>query len=312
MSNSIVVSIVCTTYNQESFIGQAVESFLAQILSVPYEIIIHDDASTDGTREILRNYAERYPQRITVIQQNSNIYSTGQRVFDVALSYAKGEFIAPCEGDDFWCDPLKLHKQLVFLTENSDFGAVFTDTNVLNQTTQSTALSHDASRGFNPPTGDVKADLVRGNPYKSCSVLLRALALNGYQVHADFLKAKMLDYILWLHVASNYKIGYLNESMATYRVLPHSASHFSVNIGKIKFEKSAYKVSVYFNKCFGHVVNSGELKSAYAHNMFIYFLKKRQFKVAVQYARCDKHFLVQLLAVVKRQVRALICRWQKT
>lgn len=308
MSNSIVVSVVCTTYNQQAFIGQAVDSFLAQRLSVPYEIIIHDDASTDGTRDILKGYAERYPDVITVIQQQSNIYSTGERVFDIALLQARGEYIAPCEGDDFWCDPLKLEKQLKFLKENADYGAVFTDTNVLDQSTQSTALNHDASRGFSPPAGDVKAALVRGNPYKSCSVLLRAAALEGYQQHADFLNAKMLDYIIWLHVASRYKIGYLKDSMATYRVLPQSASHFATHSGKINFEKSAYKVAVYFNKLFGGLVKQSELKSAYAHNMFIYFLKKKRFTAAVRHARCDMYFAVQALAVVKRQVRALVRR----
>ena len=309
MSNSIVVSVVCTTYNQQAYIAQAVDSFLAQRLSVPYEILIHDDASTDGTREILKSYAERYPDVIKVIQQQTNKYSTGQRVFDIALSYARGEYIAPCEGDDFWCEPLKLEKQLAFLKKNTDYGAVFTDTNVLNQSTQSTALNHDASRGYLPPAGDVKADLVRGNPYKSCSVLLRAEALKGYHQHADFLKAKMLDYILWLHVAQNYKIGYLNESMATYRVLPQSASHFIAHDGKIKFEKSAYKVAAYFNKHFGNIVRKDELKSAYAHNMFVYFLKKRQFKTAAQHVRCDMYFAVQALAVVKRQMQALVRRW---
>jgi Glycosyltransferases involved in cell wall biogenesis len=101
VSKSIVVSVVCTTYNQEAFIGQAVDSFLAQRLSVPYEIIIHDDASTDSTPEILKGYAERYPDVIKVIQQQSNKYSTGQRVFDLAVCHARGEYIAPCEGDDF-------------------------------------------------------------------------------------------------------------------------------------------------------------------------------------------------------------------
>lgn len=312
MSKSIVVSIVCATYNHQAFIGECIESFLAQRLTVPYEIIIHDDASTDGTREILNAYANQYPELITVIQQASNIYSKGQRVFDVALSYAKGEYIAVCEGDDFWCDPLKLKKQLAFLQSNIDYGAVFTDANVLTEVTQSITYNYDSSRKFNPPTGDVKAALVMGNPYKSCSALLRASALNGYCVHADILKAKMLDYILWLHVASSSKVGYLNESMATYRVLPKSASHFTEHSGKVRFERSAYKVSVYFNRRFGHVVKKSELKSAYAHNMFVFFVKIKQFKKAARYIRCDMQFVVQLQAVVKRQLQVLVTKWQKS
>ncbi|WET12362.1 glycosyltransferase [Pseudomonas sp. D3] len=308
MNDSVIVSVVCTTYNQREYIVEAIESFLAQKLNVPYEIIIHDDASTDGTREILSSYAEQYPQIIRVVQQNQNIYSTGKRVFDVALSYARGAFIAPCEGDDFWCDPLKLSKQLSYLQKNSDYGAVFTDANVLVQATKTLTLNHDASRGFFPASGDVREKLVRGNPYKSCTALLRLEAVTGYCEHANFLKSKMLDYIIWLHVASNYKIGYLNESTATYRVLSQSASHFSEHSGKIRFERSAYKVSVFFNKRFGGIVGREELKSAYAHNMFIYFLKKLDLKCALSYIRCDRPFVKQALAVAKRQLRALACR----
>ncbi|SFS28960.1 glycosyltransferase [Pseudomonas sp. NFACC42-2] len=309
--SSPVVSVICCTYNQRSFIAEAIESFLAQKINVPFEIIVHDDASTDGTREILSFYAGRYPGLIRVIQQPKNIYSTGKRVFDVALSYAKGAYIAPCEGDDFWNDPLKLQKQLTFLEMNSDYGAVFTDSNVLVQETQFVFHAHDASRGVIPPVGDVKASLVLGNQYKSCTVLLRSEALKGYSVDADFLKAKMLDYIIWLHIAGSYKIGYIKDSTATYRVLQRSASHFVMHDGKVDFEKSAYKVSVFFNKRFGGVVEREELKSAYAHNMFIYSLRKREFRHAIGYFRCSWPFMAMAVGVVKRQTIALMRKWRQ-
>lgn len=310
MSDNIVVSIVCSTYNHRAYIGEAIESFLAQKLDVPFEIIVHDDASTDGTSEVLADYAARYPDLIQVIQQPTNIYSTGKRVFDVALSYANGIYVAPCEGDDFWNDPLKLQKQLSYLQQHNDYGAVFTDANVLIQDTQSIHSDHDASRGFFPPIGDVKAELILGNRYKSCTVLLRADALDGYAEYADLLRAKMLDYIIWLHVAAKYKIGYLRESTATYRVLRQSASHFALHSGKAKFEKSAYKVSVFFNKRFGGVVEKEKLKSAYAHNMFVYSLRKKELRRALGYVRCSWPFAAMAVGVAKRQLRALMCKLQ--
>jgi len=306
MSSNIIISVVCSTYNHKAYISEAIDSFLAQKLNVPFEIIVHDDASTDGTREILVDYESRHPELIRVIQQPSNIYSTGKRVFDVALSYAKGLYVAPCEGDDFWNDPLKLQKQLDYMEKNGDCGAVFTDSNILIQETQSIYLDHDASRDFFPPVGSVKAELVLGNRYKSCTVLLRTKALHGYAEHADFLRAKMLDYVIWLHVASRYQIGYLKESTATYRVLKQSASHFSAHRGKVTFERSAYKVSAFFNKRFGSVVEKEKLKSAYAHNMFIYSLKKKEFRRAVGYVRCSWPFVAMAVGVVRRQARVLI------
>jgi hypothetical protein len=201
---------------------------------------------------------------------------------------------------------------LTYLELNSDYGAVFTDANVLIQDAQVTFVDHDASRKVVPPIGDVKINLVRGNPYKSCTVLLRAEALNGYADDADFLRAKMLDYIIWLHVAGSYKIGYIQESTATYRVLQQSASHFSTHSGKILFEKSAYKVSAFFNKRFGGVVAREELKSAYAHNMFIYSLKKKEFRRALGYFRCSWPFVAMAAGVAKRLVKALLPKWQKS
>ncbi|OGT55321.1 MAG: hypothetical protein A3F43_03410 [Gammaproteobacteria bacterium RIFCSPHIGHO2_12_FULL_42_10] len=110
---SPLVSVVCITYNHERYIADAIESFLKQETHFPFEIIIHDDASTDGTTEIIRNYAKKYPSIIRPIFQKENQFSQHRKnTLQIAISYARAEYIACCEGDDYWIDSGKLKIQM--------------------------------------------------------------------------------------------------------------------------------------------------------------------------------------------------------
>ena len=98
-----VVTIRCITYNHVNFIRDAIDGFLMQETTFPVEIIIHDDASTDGTAEIVKDYADKHPQLFRTILQKENQYSKGNsKPFKDTYSMARGEFIAFCEGDDYW------------------------------------------------------------------------------------------------------------------------------------------------------------------------------------------------------------------
>ena len=118
-----LVSICSITYNHAPYIRQCLDGFLMQNTKFKYEIIIHDDASTDGTAEIIKEYVEKYPNLITPIFQKENQYSKGVRGFYVRFVYprAKGKYIALCDGDDYWTDPLKLQKQVDFLEANPEY-----------------------------------------------------------------------------------------------------------------------------------------------------------------------------------------------
>ena len=121
--DNIMVSIVYITYNHEKYISQALEGFLNQKTTFPIEIIIHDDASTDRTPDIIINYASRYPTLITPILQNENQYSQGKIITEKLIMQAKGKYIAFCEGDDYWTDPNKLQEQVDILERNIDLVA---------------------------------------------------------------------------------------------------------------------------------------------------------------------------------------------
>ena len=111
----IKVSILTTAYNHAPYIAQALESFLMQKTDFPFEVIVYDDASTDGTDEIIRKYAEKYPDIIRPIYQKENQYSKGIYGYTFMEPMIRGEYIAQCEGDDYWCDEYKLQKQADYM-----------------------------------------------------------------------------------------------------------------------------------------------------------------------------------------------------
>jgi len=116
-----LVSIVCTAYNHEPFIADAIDGFLIQQTDFPFEILIHDDASKDRTAEIIEKYEKRYSNIIKPVYQKENQYSKGKKIFFSEIKRATGRYIAVCEGDDYWIDPLKLSKQVRFLEKNPEY-----------------------------------------------------------------------------------------------------------------------------------------------------------------------------------------------
>ena len=120
-SRPLMVSIQCFTYNHEPYIRQCLEGFVMQKTNFRFEAIVHDDASTDGTATIIREYAEKYPDIIKPIFETENQYSKRDGSLDRIMDEAcKGKYIALCEGDDYWTDPLHLMKQITFLENNSE------------------------------------------------------------------------------------------------------------------------------------------------------------------------------------------------
>ena len=120
-----IVSVCCTTYNHGSYIAQAIDGFLMQETDFPFEILIRDDCSTDKTAQIVKKYAEQYPQLIKPVFEKENTYSKGVKPMPQLYKIAKGKFIALCEGDDYWTDRNKLQIQINKMTEYEDCGISF-------------------------------------------------------------------------------------------------------------------------------------------------------------------------------------------
>jgi glycosyltransferase involved in cell wall biosynthesis len=116
-----LVSICCPTYNHENYITECLDGFLCQKVEFPYEIIVGDDCSTDKTQSILLDYHRKYPEKIRLRFSKTNLLSIGLKNSLGTRKACRGKYIAFCEGDDYWTDPLKLQKQVDFMESNPDY-----------------------------------------------------------------------------------------------------------------------------------------------------------------------------------------------
>lgn len=125
MNNSPIVSILMPTYNHERYISQAIESVLAQETSYRYELLIHDDKSTDTTLKIAQEYAKKYPDKIFLLTEKENHGLL--KSYKKLIGYSKGKYLAILESDDYWLYKNKLQMQIDFLENNYDYGIVAGD-----------------------------------------------------------------------------------------------------------------------------------------------------------------------------------------
>lgn len=135
MGNETVplVSVSVITYNHEKYIRQCLDGILMQNVNFPYEVLVHDDASPDGTADIIREYEAKYPDIIKPIYQTENQYSQGKTVSKFNFDRARGKYLAFCEGDDYWTDPGKLQKQVDFLERHPEYIATAHRVKVINE-----------------------------------------------------------------------------------------------------------------------------------------------------------------------------------
>ena len=117
-----LVSICCLVYNHEPYLRECFDGFMMQKTNFDFEVLVHDDASTDNSASIIREYETKYPDIFKPIYQTENQYSKGVKV-SATFNFprTKGKYIAMCEGDDYWTDPLKLQKQVDFLETHPDY-----------------------------------------------------------------------------------------------------------------------------------------------------------------------------------------------
>lgn len=123
--SKIKLSVVCITYNHEKFIRQTLDGFVMQRTEFPFEVLVHDDASTDKTADIIREYEQKYPDLFRCIYEKENQWEKKDICRDIVFPEVRGEYVALCEGDDYWTDPLKLQKQINFLETHSDYAVCF-------------------------------------------------------------------------------------------------------------------------------------------------------------------------------------------
>ena len=217
------LSIVSITYNHEAFIGEALEGFVTQKTDFPLEIIVADDASTDATPEIIQDYANRYPHLFGAILRPANVGIHANLIG--ALSAARGEYIALCEGDDYWTDPMKLQKQVSYLDSHPAAAVCFHPVRTswtgddANEN-MTIAILRRLEQTFFPTfppffwKGDLSLDaLVSRNFIQTNSVVYRR------RPHYDDIPADVMPLDWFIHVlhAKHGEIAMLPETMGVYR-----------------------------------------------------------------------------------------------
>ena len=221
--NKPLVSISCITYNHSRFIKQCLDGFLMQQTDFDFEVLIHDDASTDGTQEIIKAYQENYPEIIKPILQSENQYSKGVRGINSTFNYsrAQGKYIALCEGDDYWTDPLKLQKQVDFLEANKEYSLCYHRVNLeINGIVDTDENDITEKRYKNiPDKTKIGIDdlLKQGNFIHTPSVMFKKTDLKEIPFETKY--STVGDYFLYIMLtADNNKfIKKLQDKMAVYR-----------------------------------------------------------------------------------------------
>ena len=209
-----LVSVCITTYNHENFIAEAIEGVLMQATSFPYEIIVAEDKSTDGTREIVRDYQHRYPDTIRLRLAAENLYSKNKRYPAIgARNAARGKYIAQCEGDDYWTDPEKLEKQTNFLENHPNCTVCYTAAEILDNE------SGEILQGVRKPD-DVRRFysleyVLRNNPFSLATAFYRREVCD--KVPPWFYVGLNGDYCLLVLCAREGDVGYIDEKCAVHR-----------------------------------------------------------------------------------------------
>ncbi len=212
--NKNMVSIICLTYNQEKYIVKAIESMLMQQTDFEYEIIIHDDASTDSTVNILREYQSKYPEKIRLVLEKQNQYSMGRDTFaDLVRNIATGKYIAVCEGDDFWIDDNKLQLQYDAMNEHlkCDMCACTGCTVSEDGEKQISLIRPQETSGVL----DVRDVILGGGQFLVTAGLFFRKKM--YETMLPFENVFPLDYTMQIKGSLRGGIYYIDKNMAAYR-----------------------------------------------------------------------------------------------
>lgn len=235
MEQTPLVTVLVTTYNQEKYIAQALDSVLAQKTDFPFEIYVSEDCGTDGTRTILQDYARSYPDRIRLNLRDKNVGIS--RNWYEGLCAARGEYVCTLEGDDWWLDDCKLQKQMNFLREHPDYVAV---SHTIRQTDDAgniygcephdpRILGHDATPQL----------FLQGVTFSCTACLVKNLFRTPDAARERCVTANrsIADFALCMLFLDAGKVFVMDEPLSAYRVAGTDAAHQNYNATRSEVQK---------------------------------------------------------------------------
>jgi glycosyltransferase involved in cell wall biosynthesis len=216
-----LVTVLVLTYNQLHLVDQALEGILAQRTDFDFRVLIHDDASTDGTQDRLRAVAADHPDLIELILQEENQLSQGVSIPARLLLRTHSEFVAFCEGDDYWTDPDKLQRQVDFLSANPWCTLCHHHYTILNdggrKEYETSLRDYLASLPWRTDERVPGHRLAVTNFVKTCTAMVRRAAIRDRVLIAAH-DVRPGDHIVFCSAAENGDVGFIDRDMATYRL----------------------------------------------------------------------------------------------
>ncbi len=221
MHNDVMVTVCCNAYNHEAYIAQTIESIVNQKTDFKFELIIHDDASTDKTAEIISEYAEKYPDIIVPLLETENQYRKGADITrDIVLPHARGKYFAFCEGDDFWNNNNKLQIQVDILEADNSISMCCHAHRRINAKNDKLINISRATTGKTGCIGHIDC-LSEGNfPHLTSMVIRTERYVN---MPHFFCAAPIGDYPIRAYALAEGKVYYIDEDMSSYRVMSPSS-----------------------------------------------------------------------------------------
>jgi len=308
-NKDVLVSICCITYNHVSYISEAIEGFLMQKTTFPYEILIHDDASFDGTAEIIRGYENRFPNIIKPIYQKENQYSQ-ERGISVTYQFprARGKYIALCEGDDYWTDPYKLQKQVDFLENNPEYSLCvsgYTEYNLISDQKRVIISKikglEKNPHGFTFSLNEMKSSWLT----KTLTSVFRSEVLG----EVDFSNYKFSrDNHLFYHLVKEHKAFYYTENFAVYRIHNKGIHSSNFGINNMIMAYSIYKELYERNyDDFTRVNYMNSMLILFNHRIFV--TSKINIDKSTFQLFKESIFLIRKLNEILYFIKALLPRW---
>lgn len=273
-----MLSVSMITYRHESYIKQAVEGVLMQETNFEFQLILSDDCSPDATLQLVQNLIENHPKgyRIKYFRHEKNIGMQPNGIF--ALQQCQGKYIALCEGDDYWTDPLKLQKQVDFLNNNLDYALCFHQINIL-KTNDEIVEDFITNVPDNYQTIEILAHL--GNYIHTPSVVFRNIIKS---FPPEFEQSPIGDYFLYMMLAQYGKLKYLEDKMCVYRE--------GVGIWSDKSQYFKDLNTAYTHALLVSYINSDNLVSSLLLDRIVGFLKAYENQI-------DREILEQLNTCVR-------------
>lgn len=289
-TKDFIVSVLILTYNQEQWIAQTIESVLAQETSYPFEIIIGDDCSTDGTRAICESYAREH-DNIHLISYPKNLGLIGNWV--ECIKATQGKYILGCAGDDYWHNPNKIQLQVDFMEKHPNCVISHTDYDRLLVKTNKIISSHNRTRGINPPCGRIQKEVLAGKErIAAVTICYRAEELKKYcpldtYVSMNFPRE---DWPTILIMSAYGEVEYIPISTATYRVGQVSITNtidYNKIIQRAKLDKQMTQFLYSLFPEWGEFNDSNWFDTQMYHNLLVAAYENNDYKSAKEFAIKD-------------------------